>query len=107
MTQSTPAETGAAVEDLAADVATVLGSPALAADPQIPALRQRIQESLGILREKARQQRERAARKAREAAAQVDTYVHEEPWHAAAGTLAAGLAIGLAIGLLLGRRLDD
>ncbi|GAB2482019.1 MAG: DUF883 domain-containing protein [Comamonas sp.] len=109
MSHSSALDTAAseAVEDLAADVNAVLSSPELEADPQIQALRQRLKARLATARQAIGDKRQHAARKAREAATQVNTYVREEPWNATAGALAAGLAIGLSIGLLLGRRADD
>lgn len=109
MSHSNALDTAAseAVEDLAADVNTILSSGEHQADPQLQALRQRIQARLATARQAIGEKRQHAARKARQAATQVDSYVREEPWSATTGALAAGLAIGLGIGLLLGRRAQD
>ncbi len=94
------AAANAVVEDMASDVKGVLGKMDLAADPQIKALRQRVEAKLAIARELASEKSKLAAKKAKEAASTANAYAHDEPWQIAA----AALAVGVLVGLLLGNR---
>lgn len=82
------------------DVKGVLGGKDLESNPQIKALRQRVEAKLAIARELAAEKSKIAAKKAKDAASTANAYAHDEPWQIAAGALAAGVLIGL----LLGRR---
>ena len=94
------AAANAVVEDIASDVKGVLGGKDLESNPQIKALRQRVEAKLAIARELAAEKSKIAAKKAKDAASTANAYAHDEPWQIAAGALAAGVLIGL----LLGRR---
>ena len=94
------AAANAVVEDIASDVKGVLGGKDLESNPQIKALRQRVETKLAIARELAAEKSKIAAKKAKDAASTANAYAHDEPWQIAAGALAAGVLIGL----LLGRR---
>jgi ElaB/YqjD/DUF883 family membrane-anchored ribosome-binding protein len=99
------------MENLLTDVRGMLDRSELESNPEIKALRARIEEGLKSAREtavdaaqeaarKARDAADLAARKAREAAAAADTYAHDEPWRVAG----AALALGALLGYLIGRR---
>ncbi|MGJ7579640.1 glycine zipper domain-containing protein [Variovorax sp. RHLX14] len=92
------AAANAVVEDMANDVKGVLGTMDLAANPQIKALRQRVEAKLAIARELAAEKSKLAAKKAKEAASTANAYAHDEPWQIAAGALAVGVLVGLLIG---------
>jgi ElaB/YqjD/DUF883 family membrane-anchored ribosome-binding protein len=94
------AAANAVVEDIASDVKGVLGGKDLESNPQIKALRQRVEAKLAIARELAAEKSKIAAKKAKEAASTANAYAHDEPWQIAAGAL----AVGVLIGLVLGRR---
>ncbi|MGI4776640.1 MAG: DUF883 family protein [Janthinobacterium lividum] len=95
------AASNAVVEDIANDVKGVLDHVDLATNPQIKALRQRVEAKLAIARELAAEKSKLAARRAKEAATTANAYAHDEPWQIAAGAL----AVGVVAGLLIGRRL--
>lgn len=94
------AAANAVVEDIGNDVKGVLDNIELAANPQIKALRQRVEAKVAIARELAAEKSKLAAKKAKEAATSANAYAHDEPWQIAAGAL----AVGLLVGLLLSKR---
>ena len=94
------AASNAVIEDIATEVKVGLGGKDLESNPQIKALRQRVEAKLAIARELAAEKSKIAAKKAKDAASTANAYAHDEPWQIAAGALAAGVLIGL----LLGRR---
>ncbi len=106
------------LEDLLADLRTLLAKEELAVMPEIKAIRDRIESGIETVRtaaaesydsvraaandvahEAAERARE-AAQRAKEAAQAADQYAHEEPWRV------AGVALGLGtlIGFLIARR---
>ena len=91
------AASNAVIEDIASEVKVVLGNEELAANPQIKALRQRLEAKITIARELAAEKAKIAAQKAKEAANTANAYAHDEPWQIAAGAMAVGLLVGLLI----------
>ena len=94
------AASNAVIEDIATEVKVGLGGKDLESNPQIKALRQRLEAKITIARELAAEKSKLAAKKAREAANSANAYAHDEPWQIAG----AALAVGVLVGLLLGRR---
>jgi ElaB/YqjD/DUF883 family membrane-anchored ribosome-binding protein len=90
----------AELEALLGDLRTLLSKAELEAVPEVKALRERLDDGLHDLRDKAVESAQEAARRAREAARAADEYAHEEPWRVAG----AALAVGALLGYLIGRR---
>lgn len=91
------AASNAVIEDIASEVKVVLGGKDLEANPQIKALRQRLEAKIAIARELAAEKAKIAAQKAKEAANTANAYAHDEPWQIAAGAMAVGVLVGLLI----------
>ncbi|WP_367850123.1 YqjD family protein [Rhodoferax sp. WC2427] len=86
------------VEDLADDVHNVLSIQELESQPQLKALRQRVEAKLAVARERAAEKGRIAAEKAKQAASSANAYAHAEPWKLATGALAAGVVLGWLLG---------
>lgn len=106
-TQSLASASQAELENLLADLRTLLDKDELSSLPEVRAIRERIEGGIETVREtassvahEAAERAREAARRAKEAAEAADEYAHEEPWRV------AGVALGLGalIGFLLGRR---
>lgn len=83
-----------------ADAEALLKATAHQGGDEIAAIRAKAEESLRLVKSRIAEEQRALMAKSREAAANADAYVHENPWLAVA--VAAG--IGLVIGLLSGRR---
>lgn len=88
------------LDNLVADLRSLISRTELDAVPEIKALRERMDAGLESVRTSAVQAAQDAARQAREAARAANNYAHDEPWRVAG----AALALGAVLGFLLGRR---
>ena len=91
------AASNAVIEDIATEVKVGLGGKDLESNPQIKALRQRLEAKITVARELAAEKAKIAAQKAKEAANTANAYAHDEPWQIAAGAMAVGVLVGLLI----------
>lgn len=105
--QAIGAASQAELENLLADLRTLLAKEELSAMPEIRAIRERVETGIETVREtaesfahEAAERAREAARRAREAAEAADRYAHEEPWRVAG----VALGVGALIGVLLSRR---
>ncbi|MBN9407824.1 MAG: DUF883 domain-containing protein [Burkholderiales bacterium] len=106
-TQNLAAASQAELENLLADLRTLLDKEEISALPEVRAIRERVEEGIESVRDtasslahEAAERAREAARRAKEAAEVADKYAHEEPWRV------AGVALGLGalIGFLMSRR---
>lgn len=88
------------LEQLLADLRSLISSRELDAVPEIRAVRQRIDDGMSQVRETTKRAAQQAARQAKDAAVAADQYAHDEPWRIAG----ASLAVGALVGFLLSRR---
>jgi len=88
------------LENLVADLRSLIGRKELDSVPEIRALRERMESGIESVRDSAVRAAQEAARQAREAARVANDYAHDEPWRVAG----AALAVGALVGYLLGRR---
>jgi ElaB/YqjD/DUF883 family membrane-anchored ribosome-binding protein len=83
-----------------ADAEALLKATANQTGEKLTEARARIEESLGVAKERLSEAQAALVDKTKAAAKATDDYVHENPWRAVG--IAAG--VGLVIGLLIGRR---
>lgn len=98
-TSTEDSRTATELENLVADLRSLIGRKELDSVPEIRALRERFDDGLRTVRASAVQAAQEAARQAREAAKAANEYAHDEPWRVAG----AALAVGALVGFLLGR----
>lgn len=98
--KSAAAHAQAELESLVADLRDVLSRKELDAVPEISRLRERLEDGVAAVRERASLAAHDAAERARDAAHRADNYAHDEPWRVAG--IAA--AVGAVFGFILGRR---
>ena len=82
------------------DAEELLKATAGQAGEKVAAARERIQENLGVAKERLAVAERAVVEKTKQAAKATDEYVHENPWRAVG--IAAGA--GFIVGLLVGRR---
>ncbi|MBP7567432.1 MAG: DUF883 domain-containing protein [Burkholderiaceae bacterium] len=106
-TQNIAAASQAELENLLADLRTLLDKEEISALPEVRAIRERVEEGIESVRDtassiahEAAERAREAARRAKEAAEVADKYAHEEPWRVAG----VALGVGTLIGFLLARR---
>lgn len=97
-------EAGGAVKneliDLYNDVLDFVSKPELRNDPDVGAIRQKIERGMSAARESVADATRKVSRQAGHAVHVADEYAHNEPWRV------AGMAalVGLALGVLMSRR---
>lgn len=91
------------VEDfkvVVADAEELLRATASQTGDKVVAARQKIEESLGVARQKLALAQAGIMEKGKQAARVTDEYVHDHPWQ----SIGVAGAIGFLVGLLAGRR---
>ena len=71
------------LENLVADLRSLIGRKELDSVPEIRALRERMESGIESVRDSAVRAAQEAARQAREAARVANDYAHDEPWRVA------------------------
>lgn len=92
------------LEKLTADLRALLATKEQEFSPEVQNLRRRVEEKLADARETVSHVAHDATVHAREKAALVDRYAHDEPWRVAAGALAVGALLGTLVGVLVASR---
>lgn len=100
MPRKSAATTQAELENLIADLRDVLARKEMDVVPEITRLRERLEDGVAAVSERASQVASEATERAREAAQRADAYAHDEPWRVAG----VALAVGAVLGFLMAKR---
>ena len=89
---------GQEVRDLMADVQDLLGQVAHVADPEIARLRTKVEGGLATARKALTTGADQVQKAGRDAMADGDDYVRDQPWQAVGVAAVAGLLVGFLVG---------